>query len=182
MDGHGRARTNTDGMVREYAISQDPLPLERAPNLRRPAKTCVRALWTWPNAPFGDLPSSFHLPPSSLILQPPAPVLNPQSAIRNTQPPAFSTLFSVLNPQSPILSPQSSALSPLFSIRNPQSAIPNPQYSVLSTQHSVLSSQSSLSPSFRKTPVLRDSRNSLLASASRRRYGCPIAPQGAEKP
>ena len=33
MDGHGQARTNTDGMVREYAISQDPpsqpeLPLE----------------------------------------------------------------------------------------------------------------------------------------------------------
>jgi len=139
MDGHGRARTNTDGMVREYAISQDPLPLERAPNLRRPAKTCVRALWTWPNAPFGDLPSSFHLPPSSLILQPPALVLNPQSAIRNTQPPAFSTLFSVLNPQSPILSPQSSALSPLFSIRNPQSPILSPQHSALSPIFSVLS-------------------------------------------
>ena len=26
MDGHGQARTNTDGMVREYAISQDPHP------------------------------------------------------------------------------------------------------------------------------------------------------------
>jgi len=25
MDRHGQARTNTDGMVREYAISQDPL-------------------------------------------------------------------------------------------------------------------------------------------------------------
>ena len=24
MDGHGQARTNTDGMVREYAISRDP--------------------------------------------------------------------------------------------------------------------------------------------------------------
>jgi hypothetical protein len=24
MDGHGQARTNTDGMVKEYGISQDP--------------------------------------------------------------------------------------------------------------------------------------------------------------
>ena len=126
--------------------------------------------------------STFLLPLSSFSLPPRFSILNPQSAILSPQSSALSPIFSVLNPQSPILSPQSSALSPLFSIRNPQSAIPNPQYSVLSTQHSVLSSQSSLSPSFRKTPVLRDSRNSLLASASRRRYGCPIAPQGAEKP
>jgi hypothetical protein len=139
MDGHGRARTNTDGMVREYAISQDPLPLERAPNLRRPAKTCVRALWTWPNAPFGDLPSSFHLPPSSLILQPPAPVLNPQSAIPNTQPSVLSTQSSLLSPQSAIPNTQPSVLSTQSSLLNPQSAIRNPQSPILSPQHSALS-------------------------------------------
>jgi hypothetical protein len=32
MDGHGQARTNTDGMVREYATSQDPLRVSLAEN------------------------------------------------------------------------------------------------------------------------------------------------------
>ena len=119
--------------------------------------------------------STFLLPLSSFSLPPRFSILNPQSAILSLQ-------LSALSSQSSIRNPQYSALSPQHSVLSSQSSIRNPQYSVLSTQHSVLSSQSSLSPSFRKTPVLRDSRNSLLASASRRRYGCPIAPQGAEKP
>jgi len=30
MDGHGQARTNTDGMAREYAISQEPPAVDPA--------------------------------------------------------------------------------------------------------------------------------------------------------
>ena len=65
MDGHGQARTNTDGLVRGYGISQNPL-LHPSSFILHPSS-------------FIPHPSSFILHPSSLILHPLSFILRPSS-------------------------------------------------------------------------------------------------------
>jgi len=71
MDGHGQARTNTDGMVREYAISQDPPPgrddgkpafsARKTPNTRKRRDLFLfRVFRVFRGVDFSDFPQSMN--------------------------------------------------------------------------------------------------------------------------